>query len=401
MHHESPHPPRIYLDNAATSWPKPPAVYEAVDRYLRHCGAPAGRSGYDEAVAAAQLVQKARTELASMVGLADPSHVIFTLNGTDSLNLVLHGLLRQGDHVVTTVAEHNSVLRPLAHLQAHCGITVTHVGCNAEGIVDAEKVRDAITPATRLVAVLHASNVTGALQPVFEIGQIAHQAGALLLCDAAQTLGHLPIDMDQMHVDFLAAPGHKGLLGPLGTGVLAIRPGVAGALDSVRQGGTGSRSEQVLQPDELPDKFEAGNLNVPGIAGLAAGIAYLKTGGIAAIEARGRQLTARLLAGLNRIHGLRVLGPPTAEQRVPLVSITLEGYDPQEVALVLDAAHRIQVRAGLHCAPLMHQALGTLAQGGTVRLSLGALTTDAEVDVAIEALTELAASHSGAAGRGG
>lgn len=394
MQHKSTSRPRVYLDNAATSWPKPPAVYEAVDRYLRQVGAPAGRSGYEEATAVAQLVQKTRSELAALVGLADPSHIIFTLNGTDSLNLVLHGLLREGDHVVTTVVEHNSVLRPLAHLQAARGIAVTHVACNAEGVVDTEEVRAALTPATRLVAIIHASNVTGALQPVAQIGKLAHEAGALVLCDAAQTVGHVPVDMNAINVDFLAAPGHKGLMGPLGTGVLAIRPGLADALDSIRQGGTGSRSEQVLQPSELPDKFEAGNLNVPGIAGLAAGIAYLKAEGIPAIESRGQQLIDRLLTGLSGIDGLRVLGPAKAGDRVPLVSVALEGYDPQEVALVLDAAHRIQVRAGLHCAPLMHQALGTQAGGGTVRISLGAFTTVAEVDAVVSALAEMASVHS-------
>lgn len=396
MHREPSQPPRIYLDNAATSWPKPPAVYEAVDRYLRQVGAPAGRSGYAEAVAVAQLVQKTRSELAALVGLPDPSHIIFTLNGTDSLNLVLHGLLRAGDHVVTTVVEHNSVLRPLAYLQAARGLAVTHVGCNAQGVVDAEEVRTAIRPETRLVAIIHASNVTGAIQPVARIGKFAHEAGALVLCDAAQTLGHLPIDMDAMHVDFLAAPGHKGLMGPLGTGVLAIRPGLADQLESVRQGGTGSRSEQVLQPTDLPDKFESGNLNVPGIVGLAAGVAYLKAEGLQTMESGGQALTSRLLSGLAAIEGLRVLGPTTAHQRVPLVSVVLPGYDPQEAALVLDAAHRIQVRAGMHCAPLMHQALGTQESGGTVRISLGAFSTTAEVDAVVGALAEMVSVDSGA-----
>lgn len=388
--------PRVYLDNAATSWPKPPAVYQAVDQFLREIGAPASRGGYSEAVAVAQQVARTRSELAELVGLSDPSHVIFTLNGTDALNLVLYGLLRSGDHVVTTVVEHNSVLRPLAHLEAARHITVTHVGCNSQGLVDPDDVRAALKSNTRLVAINHASNVSGAVQPVAEIGQIAHAAGALVLCDAAQSLGHLPVDLNELHADFLAAPGHKGLLGPLGTGVLAIRPGLADQLESVRQGGTGSRSEQTLQPDELPDKFEAGNLNVPGIVGLSAGIAYLKNQGLGAIEAHGQALLRRLLEGLASIDGLRILGPAVADDRVPLVSMALPGYDPQEVALVLDAAHRIQVRAGLHCAPLIHQALGTYAAGGAVRISPGAFSTLAEVDAAVHALAEMVAVDSAA-----
>jgi selenocysteine lyase/cysteine desulfurase len=211
-----------------------------------------------------------------------------------------------------------------------------------------------------------------------------------MLCDAAQSLGHVPVDMASLGVYLLAAPGHKGLLGPLGTGMLAIRPGLEAQLDSVRQGGTGSRSQQTRQPDELPDKYEAGNLNVPGIVGLRAGVEYLETASVAGLEARGRALTARLLEGLSSIEGLRVLGPSTADERVPLVSVVVSGYDPQELALGLDAAYRVQTRAGLHCAPLVHQALGTAQAGGTLRFSLGAFTTEEDVDLAIHALAELA-----------
>jgi cysteine desulfurase / selenocysteine lyase len=212
------------------------------------------------------------------------------------------------------------------------------------------------------------------------------------LCDAAQTVGHMNVDMRAMFVDFLAASGHKGLLGPLGTGVLAIRPDVAGQLQSVRQGGTGTRSEQTRQPDELPAKFEAGNLNVPGILGLQAGVEFLAERGLDAIHEQGQALTARLMEGLGDIAGLRVFGPPTAGSRVPLVSIAIEGYDPQEVALALDAVYRIQVRPGVHCAPAMHESLGTHESGGTVRLSLGVFTTEDDVNAAIRAVEEIASS---------
>jgi cysteine desulfurase / selenocysteine lyase len=386
-------PPRIYLDNAATSWPKPESVYAAVDNYLRHLGAPAGRSGYAEAVVVSQSVEAVRRNVAVLLGLADPTHLIFTANGTDSLNLVIHGLLGQGDHVITSVVEHNSVLRPLRNLEDAGQITVTRVGCDSLGVVDPGDVRKALRPATRLVALCHASNVTGAVQPIAQVGQIAREAGVLVLCDAAQTVGHMPVDMRQLHVDFLAAPGHKGLLGPLGTGVLAIRPDAARHIRSIRQGGTGTQSEQTRQPNDLPGKFESGNLNVPGILGLGAAVDFLRERGLSTFHDAGTALTARLLDGLRSVAGLRVRGPSMASGRVPLVSITLEGYDPQEVALSLDATHRIQVRPGLHCAPAMHQAMGTQETGGTVRFSLGAFTTEAEIDVTVAAVDQLAGSN--------
>jgi cysteine desulfurase / selenocysteine lyase len=389
---ELPEPPRIYLDNAATSWPKPEAVYAAVDDYARRLGAPAGRSGYAEAAAVSGAVERARAGLARLLGLDDPAHLIFTANGTDSLNLAIHGLLRAGDHVVTTVVEHNSVLRPLARLVETAGVSVTRVECDAAGVVDPDEVRKAICPKTRLVAISHASNVTGALQPIEDVARIARDAGVLVLCDAAQSVGHMPVDLKPLGVDLLAASGHKGLLGPLGTGILAIKADVADRLESVRQGGTGTQSEKMRQPDELPSKFESGNLNVPGILGLAAGVEFLKERGLDNVEREGRRLTERLLAGFREIAGLRVIGPKRASDRVALVSVVLAGYDPQEVALGLDAAFRVQVRAGLHCAPAMHESLSTLPSGGTIRFSLGVFTSDAEIDIAIGALAEIAAS---------
>jgi cysteine desulfurase / selenocysteine lyase len=395
MTNDSTQPPRIYLDNAATSWPKPEAVYTAIDRYMRQLGAPAGRGAYAEGVEVTAAVEAARRRIAQLVGLADPTHLIFTSNGTDSLNLVLHGLLRPGDHVVTTVVEHNSVLRPLEHLQRSSGVQVTRVACDAAGVVHPEEIQAALRPATRLVAISHASNVTGAIQPVAAVAKLARQAGVLTLCDAAQTLGHLPINLTSLGVDYLAASGHKGLLGPLGTGIVAIRPGSAHWLDSVRQGGTGTRSETTQQPDDLPAKFEAGNLNVPGILGMAAGAEYLQSLGLETIEKQGQRLTARLLAELANLQGVRVFGPARADQRVPLVSLVLAGYDPQEAAISLDAAYRIQVRPGLHCAPAMHAALGTDQTGGTLRLSLGVFTTEAEIDATIAAIGELVTSETG------
>lgn len=383
---------RIYLDNAATSWPKPDGVARAVERYLRELGAPAGRSAYAEAAEVEATLRDCRSGVAKLIGVAEPRRLVFAFNGTDALNLAIHGLLRDGDHVVTSVCEHNSVLRPLKQLEDEKRITVTRVGCDREGIVATEDVRHAISNDTRLVALVHASNVTGALQPAAEVGKIAREYGCRFLLDAAQSLGHLPIDVDALNVDLLAAPGHKGLLGPLGTGVMYVREGLEGELRSFRQGGTGSRSEEDRQPRTLPDKYESGNHNVPGLVGLNESVAWLRERGVAATRQHEMQLTQQLLDGLGEIAGVTVYGPRDLERRVGVVSITIAGFDPQEVAAMLDASAGIQVRSGLHCAPLMHRALGTLGGGGTVRFSLGPFNAPEHVAAAIAAVGEVAGS---------
>jgi selenocysteine lyase/cysteine desulfurase len=289
--------------------------------------------------------------------------------------------------VVTTVTEHNSVLRPLRALEDQGRITVTRVKCDRAGLVDPSDVHAALSDRTRLVALNHASNVTGALQDAATIGQIARNAGALFLLDAAQSLGETPIDAAAWNVDLLAAPGHKGLMGPLGTGVLFIRDGVERQLNPFKLGGTGSHSERDTQPDELPDKFESGNLNVAGIVGLLAGAEHVAQQGVAAIREHVSQLSRQLLDAIRRIPGVRVFAPENCRDRVGLVSLQMDGYDPQELAAVLDAGYRIQSRAGLHCAPLIHAAIGTLAGGGTLRLSPGAFTTHDQIEVAIRAIS--------------
>lgn len=383
---------RIYLDNAATSWPKPPAVYEAVDRYLRNVGVAAGRGAYREAIEVERLVLDTRRRIALLAGLADPRRVIFTLNGTDSLNLALHGLLRPGDHVITSVAEHNSTLRPLRFLESRQGLDVTRVPCDAAGLVDVDAYRRAIRPNTRLLTLIHASNVTGAIQPIAEVARLAKDHGKLFLVDAAQSLGHLPIDIAETPIDLLAAPGHKGLLGPLGTGVLIVANQVELQLEPVRQGGTGTHSESDVQPESLPDRYESGNVNVPGIVGLGCGVQYLLERGLKTLRRHETDLTNHLLNALATIPKATVYGPRDAAQRLGVVSFNLAGYDPQEVAALLDASHAIQARSGLHCAPLMHASLGTTALGGTVRLSVGPFTTRDEMDVAIRAIEEIAAA---------
>ena len=384
---------RIYLDNAATSWPKPESVYCAVTHAMRELGAPAGRGTYAEATEVERLLRETRHETARLLGAADSRSVIFTANGTDSLNLAIHGMLRPGDHVVTSMAEHNSTLRPLKQAQEHQGVTVTRVPCNGEGLVNPDDIRAAIQPHTKMIALVHVSNVTGAIQPVIEVGKIAADHQICYLVDAAQSLGHLPFDLEATQADLVAAPGHKGLLGPLGSGILYIHPKRESELLPIRQGGTGTQSETDAHPDTLPDRFESGNHNVPSLLGLRAGIAYLTDRGVTTICHHEQQLTERLRQGLREIKGLQIYGPQNALQRAGVVSLRIDGYEPQELALLLDSHHRIQARAGFHCAPLVHKQIGTNQHGGTLRLSVGAFTTTAEIDTTVEAIGDIAAAH--------
>jgi cysteine desulfurase family protein len=325
-----------------------------------------------------------------LIGASDPKRIVFTLNGTDSLNMALHGLLNPGDHVVTTVCEHNSVLRPLRFLAEQRGVTATYVPCDGAGIVAPDEIGRAITARTRLVAIVHASNVTGSIQPVAAISRIAKERGATVLVDAAQSLGYVPVDVSELGCDLLAAPGHKGLLGPLGTGVLYLSAGMEDRLLPLRQGGTGTRSDEDVQPTSLPDRYEAGNLNVPGIVGLEAGVGHLLATGIERCRDAARQHIQRLLDGLAELPAITIYGSRTADDRVGVVSLNVTGYDPRELASLLDANWSLQTRAGIHCAPRMHAALGT-TPAGTLRLSVGHFTTEAEIDAAISALAEVAA----------
>ncbi|MBT4868170.1 MAG: aminotransferase class V-fold PLP-dependent enzyme [Planctomycetaceae bacterium] len=382
--------PRIYLDNAATSWPKPAAVYDAVDDYNRNLGVAVGRGAYRQAGEVQGIVDRCRKHAADLLGAESWDRIVFTFNGTDSLNLALHGLVNAGDHVVTSDIEHNSVLRPLRELSRRLGVETTFVSADRTGLIDPTTVRDALRPNTKLVAITHASNVTGTIQPIAEIAAIAREAGVLCLVDAAQSAGHLPIDLKNLPVDLLACPGHKGLLGPLGTGLLYVRPGVEQQLQSVRQGGTGSNSEDDRQPDLLPDKYESGNHNAPGLCGLEAALAWIQERGVESIRAHERELTSRLLDGLARIEQLTIHGPCDAEKQVGVVSVTIPGFEPQVLASILDESFGIQTRAGLHCAPGAHRALRTFEAGGTVRLSVGPFTTANEIDAAVTGLAELA-----------
>jgi cysteine desulfurase family protein len=380
---------RIYLDNAATSYPKPESVYAAVDHFNRGLGVAAGRGGYRMAIDVDSVMKRCRKRAAEVLGAESPERIVWTFNATDGLNLALHGLLREGDHVVTSQAEHNSVLRPLRELEKRRGIRVTVVDVDAGGRVDAAAVSAALQPSTRLVAIQHASNVTGVIQPIQDIGTVARDAGVLVLVDAAQSAGHLAMTVADWPVDLVACAGHKGLLGPLGTGLLYIRPGLENELVGLRQGGTGSYSQDSRQPDIMPDKFEAGNLNAPALFGLDAGLAFLQETGVTAIEKHEQDLTQRLLAGLKPLTGLRLVGPPPEVPRVGVVSLVADAFEPQVLATVLDESFGIQARAGLHCAPGVHEAAGTLAGGGTLRLSIGPFSTTDNIDAACVALASI------------
>ncbi len=376
----------IYLDHAATSWPKPPGVIEAMSDFLERAGGNPGRSGHRLSIEAARIVYDVRESVAELFHAPDPLRVIFTLNVTHALNLALRGLLRPGDHVVTSSMEHNAVMRPLRALERQ-GVRLTVVPCNADGTLDPAAVARAIAPGTRLVVINHASNVTGTLLPVAEIAPLAQRAGALLLVDAAQTAGVLPIDMPGMGIDLLAFTGHKGLQGPPGSGGLVLGERVdVGELDPLVRGGTGSRSASEEQPDDLPDRYESGTPNGVGIAGLGVGIRWVTERGIAAIRSHEVQLTQALIAGLSAIPGVTLYGPRDAHRSTAVVSFTVAGRRVSEIGQRLDDEYGVLCRVGLHCSPAAHKTIGAFPEG-TVRFAPGALTTLDETRAAVDAVS--------------
>ena len=381
----------IYLDNAATSWPKPESVYQALDEFLRNSGGNPGRGGHTMALAASRTVDETRLLLARLINAPDKDRVILTLNCTDSLNMGLKGLLKPGDHVVTSCLEHNSVVRPLKKLERQ-GIRVTRLSPHpANGFVSPGDIETSITRETRLVVMTHASNVSGVIQPIEEYGSIARCHNLVFMVDAAQTAGKYPLDVQASNIDLLAFSGHKGLFGPPGTGILYIGERVE--LDSLREGGTGSHSEREEQPTALPYKFESGTPNTLGIAGLGAGLKFILQEGIEIILAHEQSLTARLLEGLSQIPGVTVYGAKDGASQAPVVSFTVDGIEPGEVGAILDQAFDIKVRSGLHCAPVAHRTLGTFPLG-TVRLSPGYFNTIEEIDLTIEAISKIARTRS-------
>jgi len=381
------------MDNAATSFPKPPGVLEAMSRYAAELGASAGRGAYREALETGAMIAECRRRLARLFNATSPENFVFTLNCTDGLNLAIKGLFdgeRRG-HVICSDIDHNSVLRPLNALADRGWISVSRLPIDrTSGLLDPDDVRNAIRPDTRLIVVTHVSNVTGTVQPVREIGRIARERGITYLVDAAQAVGHMPIDVQADLIDLMAAPGHKGLLGPLGTGFLYVRPGLEKLLYTTREGGTGSVSEHDRQPDFMPDRFEAGSHNAIGIAGLCESLGWIARQTVEKLAAHERRLTAAFLEELRNIDGLHLYGPASPDSRGSVFSITIDGYSAAELSAVLEMEFGILTRPGIHCAPRVHQTLGTLQRGGTTRFSFGPFLETDDVRFAADALRQIA-----------
>jgi cysteine desulfurase family protein len=374
----------IYLDNAATSHPKPESVYQAVMHAMREIGASPGRGGHRRSLEAGRLLLKAREAIAALFSIPDSSRIIMTHSATEALNLALRGVLVHGDHVVTTSMEHNSLMRPLAALRAS-GVEVTVVRGDGTGMVDPADVRRALRPTTRMIALAHISNVSGAIQAIDSMGAIAREAGVLFLLDAAQSAGIEQIDVIRTGIDLLAAPGHKGLYGPQGTGFLYVSPAVP--LKPLLQGGTGSSSTAEEQPLTLPDGFEAGTHNLPGIAGLKAGVEFVLEQGVAVIGDKERRLVTLAAECLAELPEVTLYGPSDPALRGSVLSFTVAGTDPAALAFMLDHNHDIAVRAGLHCAPQAHRTLGTFP-GGALRMSPGWFSTGEEIAIFCDAVVE-------------
>ncbi|GFN31302.1 aminotransferase class V-fold PLP-dependent enzyme [Paenibacillus xylaniclasticus] len=376
----------IYLDHAATSWPKPPAVIDAVRDAMLYDTANPGRGSHAMAVKSSRHIFQARKQLAKLFRIGNPNDIAFSLNTTTALNLAIKGFLRPGDHVISTAVEHNSVRRPLEYLKQAIGINVTYIDADLTGHIEPKRIEEAIVPATTLVIVNHSSNLLGSITPVADIGVICRKHGVKLLVDAAQSAGILPIDVGAMGIDMLAFPGHKGLLGPQGTGGLYIHPDLE--LTPLLHGGTGSQSEAPEQPNVRPDRYEAGTPNTPGLAGLAAGVSYILHETVETIHTKEWRLTQLMMEGLSSIPGITILGPPLGEQRTGIVSFNLAGADASELSFILDQHYRIAVRAGYHCTPLAHASAGTI-DIGAVRASVGCFTTEDDVKAIVDAMREI------------
>lgn len=386
----------IYLDNGSTSFPKPACVPEAVFRYMTRCGSNVGRGGYESAYSAEELVFETREQLCTLFGGADARCVVFTPNITTSLNILLKGFLHPGDHVLVSSMEHNAVMRPLRQLEA-CGVTFDRIPCREDGTLVPEAMENLLRENTKLVMCLHASNVCGTLLPIKQIGAFCKKHHLRFFLDSAQTAGAFPIDMQECCIDAVAFTGHKGLLGPQGTGGIVLREDLAHELTPLLSGGTGSMSHTEFMPDFLPDRFEAGTMNLPGLAGLHAALGFLQETGLDVIRAHELSLTARFLAGLSPMKEdgrVRIVGLPTTVGRTGVVSIQTPGRELSEIAAALDERFGIATRVGLHCAPAAHKTLGTFPTG-TIRFSFGYFNTESDADCALRALDALTkeASH--------
>jgi cysteine desulfurase/selenocysteine lyase len=379
----------IYFDNAATSWPKPPEVKKAMVKFMEEIGANPGRSGHLLSIEAARILYETREAFSTLFRVKDPSRIVFTLNATESINLALKGLLRPGDHIITSSMEHNSVMRPLRYLEKK-GVELSILPCSSNGTLNPQDAERKIKSNTKMIILNHASNVTGTLLPIKEVGLIARNHNLLFLVDAAQTAGAYPIDMETEKIDLLAFTGHKSLYGPQGTGGLVIGERIEEKeMIPLKQGGTGSRSEFEEQPDFLPDRFESGTPNGVGIAGLLSGIQFVLEKGTEHIRQYENNLIEKLINGLEEIPQIKLYGSENKEERMATLSFNIAQLSPSNVSFYLEKEFGILCRPGLHCAPSAHKTIGTFPEG-TVRFSLSYFNTEEEVDRAIDALNSIA-----------
>ena len=375
----------IYLDNAATTYPKPQKVYDSMMDCMKNYCANPGRSGHKLAMKSAREIYDTRENIAKLFNIENPMNIIFTSNATDSLNIAIKGVVNEGDHIITTSMEHNSVIRPIKSLEKY-GIENTIVDCDKEGFLNIENIKNAIKPNTKLIVTTHASNVCGTLIDIKSVGEIAKENNILYLVDASQTAGVYEIDVKSINVDMIAAPGHKCLFGPQGTGILYIREGLN--INISKEGGTGSKSEDLFQPDILPDKYESGTHNTPGIVGLNEGIKFILEIGIENIREYEEQLCEYMLNRLKEVPNIIIYGPSDSKQRAAVISINIDKIDSGELTFLLDSEYDIATRSGIHCSPLAHKTLGTLDQGA-VRFSLSYFNTKDDIDKAIDALKDI------------
>jgi cysteine desulfurase/selenocysteine lyase len=377
----------IYLDNAATSYPKPEEVYTFMDSFYRDFGVNPGRSGYDLCMETGALVDQSRKMLADFFNGNDATRLCFSYNSTDALNLAIFGMLKQGDHAITTTLEHNSVLRPLYHLSKLNGVEVDYIPFDTNGFVDPDDFKRKIKANTRLVIINHASNVIGTVQPVEAIGRICRECGVALALDASQSAGKVPINIEQSHIDIVAFTGHKSLLGPTGIGGLYVREGID--IRHTRAGGTGVRSAQRMHLDEYPYRLEYGTGNVVGIAGLHAGLNWIQEKGIEKLYDHEMKLTRMLTDGLKELDGVSLHCQDNLTDHISVISFNIDTLEALDAGTLLDGEYNIACRTGLHCAPLVHEQLGTAQNGGSVRMSIGPFNTEDDIKTAIEAVKEI------------
>ncbi|MFS1510952.1 aminotransferase class V-fold PLP-dependent enzyme [Chengkuizengella sp. SCS-71B] len=375
-----------YFDNAASSWPKPTKVVEAMNEAVVNFAANPGRGSHQMAVQASRVLFQTRKQLAKLFGIQDPNHISFCLNTTEALNMAIKGLLNENEHVICTSVEHNSVRRPLEYLKKKLNLEITYLKTNALGQIELKDVENSIQSNTKLMICNHSSNLLGSILPIEQINNIARKKGVITLVDAAQTAGLIPIDVEKMGIDILAFPGHKGLLGPQGTGGIYIHSSIE--IEPLIHGGTGSQSEKIEQPTVRPDRYESGTQNTPGIAGLKEGVSFVLNESVEKIHAKEWNLTQRLMEGFLKIPKVKILGPRLGDNKTGITSFNIEGMEASNVAFILDKNYNIAVRSGFHCSPLAHETVGTL-EDGAIRASVGYFTTDEEIDFILKAVKEI------------